>query len=54
MSYKELIARRAERDIKEQAKAEGKVKRGQKSSSPEAEEIVTGNEIRGRKLKSMT
>ena len=54
MCYKEFIARRAERDTKEQAEAEGKVKRDQKSSTPEAEEIVTGKEIRGRRLKSIT
>ena len=45
MRYKNPIARRTKRDTKEQAKAEGKVERGQKTSMLEAEEIVTGKEI---------
>ena len=53
MSYNELIAKRAERDAKEQAKVKGKVKRGRKIFTPEAEEIVTGKEIYCRKHKSI-
>jgi hypothetical protein len=41
MSFEELAAKRAERDAKEQAKAEGKGKRGRKpKTAPEAEDTA--------------
>lgn len=53
MSYEEPIAKRAERDAKDQAKAKGKVKRDRKNFTPEAEEIVAGKENLSRKRKSI-
>jgi hypothetical protein len=55
MSYKDLVVKRAEREVKEQAKAKGKEKRGRKRKSLiEAEGLEPGKGKRGRKRKSLS